>query len=142
MKKGGAIKMKLKRIVTMVTMMLVFMMSLGTIVLAEDIKQVTFKSNDEKTTAVGTITVDYRTFFKDTGGAATAIDGDSKVYDRRVFTAIYALDGSGKIKAYESKKTDSYNTVLIQAHCKSFKSQHQILSASGVPLAKMKTMKM
>ena len=134
--------MKSKRIVTMVTIMLMIMMSFGTIVFAEDIKQVTFKSNDEKTTAVGTITVDYRKILKDTGGAATAIDGDSEVCDRRVFTAIYALDSSGKIKTYKSERADIYNKLMIKSRCKSFKSQHQILSASGVPLAKMKTMKM
>ena len=124
----------------MLAMVLTFTMSIGMVTFAASGDKVTLKTTDKKTTAVGTIASNYNLISKDVGGAGTAIDGDSDIIDRNVFTAIFALNKNGGIVNSKTKSSASYNMLTVKAHCKSFKSYHQIQNANGKPLATRKSL--
>lgn len=132
--------MKKKRLATITAMMISMVISMGVLTYASTLKQTNLTTSDGKTTAQGTITSEYHFFTKDGGGAATVIDADSKIYSRRVFTAIFALNKNGGIVNSKTKTSDFYNEVVITANCKSFKSYHQIMDVNGKPLATRKSL--
>lgn len=128
--------MKLKRIVTMFILGGMLSLSCAGMAYAKTTKkQVDLESNDGKITAVGTLAADFTWLTgKGTGGAETAIDGDSDE-EGRIFVSLFAINKKNEIVYSETKRADFYGqTSVKKLKCKKFTSYHQILNANDRPI--------
>ncbi len=129
--------MKLKRTITMLTLIGMLCVSGASIVYAASskFKQVNLESKDGTITAVGTLTADFAWTGKGSGGAETAIDGDSEE-EGRIFVSLFAINKKNEIVKSKSAREDFYGSINIEnAKCKKFTSYHQILNANDRPIA-------